>query len=258
MRQVVLDTETTGLEPELNHRVIEIGCVELINRRPTGRTFHRYLNPEREIDDGALAVHGIARTDLDGQPRFADIADELLTFIGGAELVIHNAAFDVAFLDAELARLPGDPRQVAVVCQVLDTLALARELHPGQRNSLDALCKRYEVDNSARELHGALLDARILADVYLAMTGGQGALALSEAEEPGQTHTATRTARAPLRLAVPLPVPMATPAELAAHEMMLAVIARASGGRVLWAVLEPREAAVPPAGQEDAPQRSSA
>ena len=160
MRQVVLDTETTGLEPELNHRVIEIGCVELINRRPTGRTFHRYLNPEREIDDGALAVHGIARTDLDGQPRFADIAEELFTFIGGAELVIHNAAFDVAFLDAELARLPGDPRQVAVVCQVLDTLALARELHPGQRNSLEALCKRYNVDDSARELHGALLDPR--------------------------------------------------------------------------------------------------
>ena len=258
MRQVVLDTETTGLEPELNHRVIEIGCVELINRRPTGRTFHRYLNPEREIDDGALAVHGIARTDLDGQPRFADIAEELLTFIGGAELVIHNAAFDVAFLDAELARLPGDPRQVAVLCQVLDTLALARELHPGQRNSLDALCKRYEIDNSARELHGALLDARILADVYLAMTGGQGALALSEADASTQAHTTVRTARAPLRLAVPLPVPMATPAEIAAHEMMLAVIAKASGGRVLWAALDPREPAVTVAQQQEAPQLSSA
>ena len=258
MRQVVLDTETTGLEPELNHRVIEIGCVELINRRPTGRTFHRYLNPEREIDDGALAVHGIARTDLDGQPRFAEIADELLTFIGGAELVIHNAAFDVAFLDAELARLPGDPRQVAVVCQVLDTLALARELHPGQRNSLDALCKRYEIDNSARELHGALLDARILADVYLAMTGGQGALALSEADGSAQAHTTLRTARAPLRLAVPLPVPMATPAELAAHEAMLAIIAKASGGRVLWAALDAREPAVTVAQQQEAPQLSSA
>ena len=258
MRQVVLDTETTGLEPELNHRVIEIGCVELINRRPTGRTFHRYLNPEREIDDGALAVHGIARTDLDGQPRFADIAEELFTFIGGAELVIHNAAFDVAFLDAELARLPGDPRQVAVVCQVLDTLALARELHPGQRNSLDALCKRYEIDDSARELHGALLDARILADVYLAMTGGQGALALSEADESAQAHTTLRTARAPLRLAVPLPVPLATPAEIAAHELMLAVIAKASGGRVLWAVLDAREPAVTVAQQQEAPQLSSA
>jgi len=258
MRQVVLDTETTGLEPELNHRVIEIGCVELVNRRPSGRTFHRYLNPEREIDDGAVAVHGIARTDLDGQPRFAEIAEELLVFIGGAELVIHNAAFDVAFLDAELARLPGDPRQVAGLCQVLDTLALARELHPGQRNSLDALCKRYDVDNSARELHGALLDARILADVYLAMTGGQGALALSEADEPASTQSSARAARTTLRLAVPLPVPAASPEELAAHEVMLTVIARASGGRVLWAVLEPRDVGLPLTGREDAPQRSSA
>src|ERR1700757_2967043 len=214
MRQVVLDTETTGLEPELNHRVIEIGCVELLNRRPTGRTFHRYLNPEREIDDGALAVHGIARTDLDGQPRFADIAEELLAFIGGAELVIHDAAFDVAFLDAELARLPGEPRQVAAVCQVLDTLALARDLHPGQRNSLDALCKRYDVDDSARELHGALLDARILADVYLAMTGGQGALALAEHDAHARASEGARLARAPVRTAVPLPVLRATPEEL--------------------------------------------
>ncbi|TLY72305.1 MAG: DNA polymerase III subunit epsilon [Gammaproteobacteria bacterium] len=245
-RQIVLDTETTGLEPELNHRVIEIGCVELVNRRATGRSFHRYLNPERDIDDGALAVHGISRTDLDGQPRFADIVEELLAFLGGAELVIHNAAFDVAFLDAELARLPGEPRQVASVCQILDTLALARELHPGQRNSLDALCKRYEVDNSARELHGALLDARILADVYLAMTGGQSALA-----------DGTRPARVPLRAAVPLPVLAATAEELQAHEAMLALITKASGGRCLWATPEPREA---PGARQQAPkpQRSSA
>jgi DNA polymerase-3 subunit epsilon len=258
MRQVVLDTETTGLEPELNHRVIEIGCVELVNRRPSGRTFHRYLNPEREIDEGALAVHGIARTDLDGEPRFADIAEELLAFIGGAELVIHNAAFDVAFLDAELARLAGEPRLIASLCQVLDTLALARELHPGQRNSLDALCKRYDIDNSARELHGALLDARILADVYLSMTGGQGALALSEADRPTHTHTQVRAPRAPLRLAVPLPVPAATAEELAAHEVMLAVIAKASGGRVLWVALEPRDAAAMAVHQQEASQRSSA
>ena len=257
MRQVVLDTETTGLEPEHTHRVIEIGCVELLHRRPTGRTFHRYLNPEREIDDGALAVHGIARSDLDGQPRFAEIAEELLAFIGGAELVIHNAAFDVAFLDAELARLPGEPRQLAALCQVLDTLALARELHPGQRNGLDALCKRYAIDNSARELHGALLDARILADVYLAMTGGQGALALSEADEPAHAHASQRPARMPLRLAVALPVPLATSDEIAAHEVMLAVIAKASGGRVLWAALEVREPVKVPS-EEDAPQRSSA
>jgi DNA polymerase III subunit epsilon len=258
MRQVVLDTETTGLEPELNHRVIEIGCVELVNRRPTGRTFHRYLNPEREIDDGALAVHGISRTDLDGQPRFAEIAEELLAFLAGAELVIHNAAFDVAFLDAELARLPGEPRLLAAICQVLDTLALARELHPGQRNSLDALCKRYEVDNSARELHGALLDARILADVYLAMTGGQGALALVEAAPAAHAADAARGGRVPLRTALALAVPLASAAELAAHEVMLAVIAKASGGRCLWVLAEAREAAAAPALREGEPQLSSA
>jgi DNA polymerase III subunit epsilon len=255
MRQVVLDTETTGLEPELNHRVIEIGCVELINRRTTGRSFHRYLNPERDIDDGALAVHGISRTDLDGQPRFAEIAEELVAFIGGAELVIHNAAFDVAFLDAELARLPGVPRAVGSFCQVLDTLALARELHPGQRNSLDALCKRYDVDNSARELHGALLDARILADVYLAMTGGQGALALAEAESAGHATAAARVTRAPLRTAVPLLVIGASDEELAAHAVMLAVITKASGGRCLWAA---GDAAPPAPADLVEPQRSSA
>jgi len=257
LRQIVLDTETTGLEPELNHRVIEIGCVELVNRRRTGRTFHRYLNPEREVDDGALAVHGMARTDLDGQPRFADVAEELLTFLAGAELVIHNAAFDVAFLDAELARLPGEPRRLAGICQVLDTLALARELHPGQRNSLDALCKRYDIDNSARELHGALLDARILADVYLAMTGGQGALALLEADAPPYAAEGVRAGRVALRTVAPLTVPPASAAELTAHELMLAVIAKASGGRCLWAAIEARESAAlaPRAG---VPQLSSA
>ncbi len=257
MRQIVLDTETTGLEPELNHRVIEIGCVELVNRRTTGRTFHRYLNPERDIDDGALAVHGISRTDLDGQPRFAQIVEELLSFLAGAELVIHNAAFDVAFLDAELARLPGEPRQIGASCQVLDTLALARELHPGQRNSLDALCKRYSVDNSARELHGALLDARILADVYLAMTGGQGALALTEQDVGPRAADGTRAVR-PVRTAVPLPVLLASAAELAAHEAMLALITRASGGRCLWPANDAREAAAARLQSAPEPQRSSA
>jgi len=233
-RQIVLDTETTGLEPELNHRIIEIGCVELVNRRPTGRTFHRYLNPEREIDDGALAVHGISRTDLEGKPRFAEIADELVEFIGGAELVIHNAAFDVAFLDAELARVPGNSRTVGSVCGVLDTLALARGMHPGQRNNLDALCKRYSIDNSRRELHGALLDARILADVYLAMTGGQGALALSEVGISGRGIEGIRAVRALVRPSVPLMVIAATDEERAAHAAMLAIIAKASGGRCLW------------------------
>jgi DNA polymerase III subunit epsilon len=243
MRQIVLDTETTGLEPELGHRVIEIGCIELVNRRATGRTFHRYLNPEREIDDGALAVHGISRTDLDGQRRFAEVRDELLEFLEGAELVIHNAAFDVAFLDAELARLPDETRRVASVCQVLDTLALARELHPGQRNSLDALCKRYGVDNSHRELHGALLDARILADVYLAMTGGQGALALTEAEGAARADS-IRPAGPVVRPAVALLVLTASDDEADAHEQMLALIARESGGRCLWPAGDPARLAL--------------
>jgi DNA polymerase-3 subunit epsilon len=234
MRQIVLDTETTGLEPELGHRIIEIGCVELVNRRSTGRTFHKYLNPERAIDEGALAVHGITGADLDGKPKFAEIVEELLLFISGAELVIHNAAFDVAFLDAELAKIQGQPRTVAALCRVLDTLALARSMHPGQRNNLDALCKRYSIDNSRRELHGALLDARILADVYLAMTGGQGALALVETTASGNAGEGGRAVRALVRPSVPLVVIAATEEELAAHAVMLAVINKASGGKCLW------------------------
>jgi len=251
MRQIVLDTETTGLEPELGHRVIEIGCVELVNRRTTGRTFHRYLNPEREVDEGALAVHGISRTDLDGQPRFAEVREELLAFLADAELVIHNAEFDVAFLDAELARVTGEVRRVASVCQVLDTLALAREMHPGQRNSLDALCKRYNVDNSHRELHGALLDARILADVYLAMTGGQAAFALTEVEGAIRISDGARAARVLVRTGISLRVLEASDEESAAHESMLALIARLSGGRCLWPVADPQRVAAEP-------QRSSA
>ena len=234
MRQIVLDTETTGLEPELGHRIIEIGCVELVNRRSTGRTFHKYLNPERAIDEGALAVHGITRADLDGKPKFAEIVEELLLFISGAELVIHNAAFDVAFLDAELAKIQSQARTVAALCRVLDTLALARSMHPGQRNNLDALCKRYSIDNSRRELHGALLDARILADVYLAMTGGQGALALVETTGSGNAGEGGRAVRALVRPSVPLVVIAATEEELAAHDVMLAVINKASGGKCLW------------------------
>lgn len=259
MRQIVLDTETTGLEPGLGHRVIEIGCVELHNRRHTGRTFHRYLNPEREIDDGALAVHGISRAELGEQPLFGAVAQELLDFIGGAELVIHNAAFDVAFLDAELARLPGETRQVSQVCQVLDTLSLARELHPGQRNSLDALCKRYDVDNSRRELHGALLDARILADVYLAMTGGQSMLALMDSDRDAHAEDGSHAVRALARGAEVLHIVCADAAELTAHEAMLALIDKVSGGRCVWLAAEPARAA----GAERAPailepQRSSA
>lgn len=230
-RQVVLDVETTGLDASAGHRIIEIGCVEIINRRLTGQKFHRYLNPEREIDAGALAVHGIEMSRLLGAPKFADIAGELITFIDGAELIIHNAPFDVGFLDAEFARL-ADARTVAGFCRVLDTLALARSLHPGQRNSLDALCKRYSVDNTKRELHGALLDAGILVDVYLAMTGGQSALALDNSRGDGSRATAiTVTVREP---GVPLAVPAATEEELRQHEALLDLIHKSSGGKTVW------------------------
>jgi DNA polymerase III subunit epsilon len=234
MRQIVLDTETTGLEPELNHRIIEIGCVEILNRRVTGRTFHRYLNPERAIDEGAMSVQGIKRADLDDKPKFAEIAGELIEFIKDAELVIHNAAFDVAFLDHELGKLPAEMRRVASLCRVLDSLALARSMHPGQRNNLDALCKRYEVDNSRRDLHGALLDAQILAEVYLAMTGGQVGLALSESSTSTLGANSAEPMRALVRTALPLVVVMATEEEADAHEAMLKIIAKASDGKCLW------------------------
>ena len=188
MRQLILDTETTGLEVAEGHRIIEIGCVELVHRRPTGRSWHRYLRPGRVVDAGALAVHGITNEFLDSQPAFADVADEFLAFVEGAELVIHNAEFDVAFLDAELAAA-GRATRMAEHCNIACSLSLARRMHPGQRNSLDALCKRYGVDNASRDLHGALLDARILADVYLAMTGGQAALGLDAGTAAGVPHS---------------------------------------------------------------------
>jgi len=245
MRQIVLDTETTGLEPSLDHRIIEIGCVEIVNRRPTGRRFHRYLNPERDIDEGALAVHGLTRADLAREPRFADVAEELLEFLSGAELIIHNAAFDVAFLDCELGRLPGAPRTIGSICQVRDSLALARAMHPGQRNSLDALCRRYSVDNSRRELHGALLDAQLLAEVYLAMTGGQGALELGQAVGAPRPSD-PRPVRALVRVPVPLRVILATDEEVRAHESFLDVIARACRSQsALWRTFEVPES--PPA-----------
>ncbi|HEY7754039.1 MAG TPA: DNA polymerase III subunit epsilon [Steroidobacteraceae bacterium] len=231
MRQIVLDTETTGLEVAEGHRIIEIGCVELLHRRPSGRTWQRYLRPEREVEAAALAVHGITSEFLASQPRFADIAREFLAFIEGAELVIHNAEFDVGFLDAELA-LAGAGRAIADVCRVLDTLSLARRLHPGQRNSLDALCKRYKVDNSGRDLHGALLDARILADVYLAMSGGQAALTLDHgrAAEDDAAGESRRARRGEVRI----PVIRATAAELAAHEEALVAVERAANGPALF------------------------
>jgi DNA polymerase-3 subunit epsilon len=234
MRQIVFDVETTGLEASAGHRIIEIGAVEMFNRRPTGQKFHRYLNPEREIDAGALAVHGIEMARLVSAPKFAEIAAELVAFISGAELIIHNAPFDVGFLDAELARLPGEPRSVAGLCRVLDTLALARSLHPGQRNSLDALCKRYSVDNSKRDLHGALLDAGILVDVYLAMTGGQSALAL-DTNAPRAAAVKPQPGVAVLRASgVALAVPRAADDELTRHEAMLDLLDKSSGGKALW------------------------
>ncbi len=237
MRQVILDVETTGLDASAGHRIIEIGCVEIVNRRPTGQKFHRYLNPEREIDAGALAVHGIELARLHSAPKFAEVAAELIAFIDGAELIIHNAPFDVGFLDAEFALLPGDRRTVAGICRVLDTLALARSLHPGQRNSLDALCKRYSVDNTKRELHGALLDAGILVDVYLAMTGGQSALALDNSArgEASRSKVAVVTLRAP---GVTLCVPVASDHELRAHEAMLDLVSRSSGGKAVWRAMD--------------------
>lgn len=235
-RQVVLDTETTGLDVGQGHRIIEVGCVELVNRRPTGKVFHHYVNPNREIDAGAAAVHGITLAKLHDKPRFEQIAEEFLAFVEDSELVIHNAPFDVGFLDEELRlsalRSGAERIRIRSRCRVLDTLALAKELHPGQRNGLDALCKRYSVDNSHREYHGALLDARILADVYLAMTGGQSALALDDAARGATSFVAVS---APLARATgTLPVIPATAEEQAAHEKMLALIHKASGGKTLW------------------------
>jgi len=235
MRQVVLDTETTGLDVGDGHRVIEIGCVELVHRRLTGRHFHCYLNPRRDIDAGAIEVHGITNAFLADKPEFAQVADALLEFLDGAELVIHNAAFDLGFLDAELRGVAAAAMPLAERHRIVDTLLMARHKHPGQRNNLDALCQRYGVDNSQRDLHGALLDAEILADVYLAMTGGQTDLALSvDVAEPGsQVGAGEATVRVVPRQRQ-LAILTATPEELAAHEALLDHIAEAAGGRVVW------------------------
>jgi len=231
VRQIILDTETTGLEPEQGHRIIEIGCVEVVNRRPTGRTYHQYINPEREIDAGAVDVHGLDNEFLSDKPVFADILSEFIEFVNDSELVIHNAPFDVGFINAEFKRLDAPP--VETICQVLDSLQVARRHHPGQRNSLDALCRRYEVDNSRRELHGALLDAQLLAEVYLLMTGGQAALSLGRhsASETGgaEVQTRRRVKRDNLSLRVQRP----SEAELAAHEQFLDRLEKDSG-TCLW------------------------
>jgi DNA polymerase-3 subunit epsilon len=237
MRQVVLDTETTGLEPAQGHRIIEIGGVELVDRRFTGRRIHKYLNPDRDIDDGAYEVHGISREFLADKPRFGDVVDEIVDFLEGAELIIHNAPFDVAFLDYELSLLDGRKRKVSDLCQITDSLALARHKHPGQKNSLDALCRRYEVDNSARTLHGALLDAEILADVFLLMTGGQTALFAADGDEESSSTADSPTLvigddRPPLR------VIRASVDEISAHEAWLDRLDGAADSGSIWRSLE--------------------
>jgi DNA polymerase-3 subunit epsilon len=233
MRQIVLDTETTGLEPGKGHRVIEIGCIELHERRRTGRKFHRYLNPEREIDRGALEVHGIDDAFLRDKPKFADVVQEMLDFIGDAELVIHNAAFDLGFLDQELA-IAGRSERLGVRGSVLDTLSLARERFPGQRNSLDALCRRFGVDASMRDVHGALLDASLLAEVYLALTAGQGDLGFAT-DAPATTTVVRRELDA---TAFVVRVLRASAAETAAHEARLAAIDRVTKGACAWLRLQ--------------------
>ena len=234
MRQIVLDTETTGLEPRLGHRIIEIGCVEVIDRKVTGKRYHQYINPEREIDEGAEEVHGISTAFLADKPLFADIVDDFLNFIRGAELVIHNAPFDVGFIDHELNQLNQQNNHVEKISTVLDTLVLARKMHPGQKNNLDALCKRYEIDNSQRDLHGALLDAEILAETYLAMTGGQTMLSLggnSGGLENEQEFSKPRMIDVdPTKLRVIRP----TSEELALHEARLSGIDDLSGGECVW------------------------
>lgn len=227
MRQIILDTETTGLDPNQGHRIIEVAAVEMVNRRLTGNHLHRYVNPDRDIDAGAMQVHGITPEFLQDKPRFADIAREFVDFIAGAELIIHNAPFDVGFLDMELGLL--DMAPLARCCHgVTDTLAMAKALHPGQRNNLDALCKRYAVDNAARTLHGALLDCELLAAVYLALTRGQESLSIGlelSRVETGQAAARSRPAAILLR---------ASADELAAHAALLEAIAKESKGACLW------------------------
>lgn len=233
MRQIVLDTETTGIEPSQGHRIIEIGCVEVINRRLTGNHFHVYINPQREIEQEAIEVHGITNDFLRDKPVFKDVAEQFVDFINGAELVIHNAPFDVGFMDHEFAHNAATKNiKTADICAVLDTLVLARKMHPGQKNNLDALCRRYGIDNSHRELHGALLDAEILADVYLMMTGGQTKLNLNSANAAQQAGDGNNIVRLPARQKT-LKVIRATADELQEHERRLDIVEKA-GGKCLW------------------------
>lgn len=233
MRQIVLDTETTGLDPQEGHRIIEIGCIELIKRRIT-KTFHIYINPEREIDEGALQVHGITQAFLKDKPKFIEIAEEFLSFIGDDELIIHNAPFDLSFLNHELLRIHKTHKKLETCQRIIDTLVLARKLYPGQKNSLDALCKRLNVDSSHRELHGALLDAELLAKVYLAMTGGQSSLFGDELNEFSSNLTLTENlhtlhSSAHLTQRLPLPILSATSDELTEHQAYLEFLQKKAG-----------------------------
>jgi DNA polymerase III subunit epsilon len=236
MRQIILDTETTGLDPAQGHRIIEIGCVEMLNRRLTQRHFHYYLQPDREIDAGAMAVHGIRNEFLQDKPRFVEIVNAFMDFIKDAELIIHNAPFDVGFINAELARLNQNWPKINDYCPIIDTLSMARKKHPGQKNNLDALCKRYQVNNEQRTLHGALLDAEILAEVYLAMTGGQVSL-LSTSQQMAQAENSANIKRINTHRS-PLPILLATEEELAAHEQALQRLDKSSGNPCLWRTLD--------------------
>ena len=233
MRQIVLDTETTGLSPEAGHRIIEIGCLEMINRRLNGNHFHVYINPDREIEFAAEQVHGITNEFLQDKPHFTDIIDELIQFIQGAELIIHNAPFDVGFLNHEFKHAGKPSKKVSHYCTVFDTLSFARKKHPGKKNSLDALCKRYNVDNSGRELHGALLDAGLLADVYLAMTGGQVSLFSKENNTLQETKQTDNLANGD-RVIKDLPIIKADKNELLAHKNQIEDIKNANNVQCLW------------------------
>ena len=220
MRQIVLDTETTGLDPKQGHKIIEIGCVEMINRRLTGNNYHQYLQPDREIDEGAQAVHGISNEFLADKPRFSDIVKDFIEYVDGAELIIHNAPFDVGFLDHELKQVGAEFGKVSTYCAVIDTLVMARKLRPGKKNNLDILCKEYQVNNAHRELHGALLDSELLAEVYLHMTGGQSDLSL-ESEEVATSASGTLEAKVLSADRKPLKVIRANDEELQAHQAMI-------------------------------------
>jgi len=245
MRQIVLDTETTGLEPALGHRVIEIGAVELLDRKLTGQSFHKYIHPERDIDEGAMEVHGITLDFLAGKPKFSEIADEFLGFVCGAELVIHNAPFDVGFLNLELSLLSDFPQRLEEVCDIVDTLALARRKHPGQKNNLDALCRRYHIDNSQRTLHGALLDAEILADVYLAMTGGQRGLFTSSTQHSELDAESEKQSKLTAEQVPALTVVLASEDEISLHERYLDMLQSEAENGAVWDNFKTADSSLP-------------